>query len=372
MASSRTLVGLAGDYMSAEVILGDCLEVMPSLAAESFDAVITDPPYGLGFMGKHWDHGVPGVDFWTEARRVAKPGAYLLAFGGTRTFHRLTCAIEDAGFEIQDCLSWLYGSGFPKHKSKLKPAWEPIVMARKPAPKATLLNIDACRIETNDDLNGGAYRGEGHARADGWGMQRTGGAGEYRAPEGRWPANVVLDEESAALLDEQSGQRGGCAPASGPTHEGYNKSGSMAGHRSGMGERAPQFYGDSGGASRFFYTAKASRSERDFGLEGRERTFAPTMGDGIGARPHNANAAGALVRNAHPTVKPVELMRWCCRLVAPPGGLILDPFCGSGTTGVAATLEAFRFLGIEQEAEYATIARKRITETPPSLFGGVA
>jgi DNA modification methylase len=135
------------------VIQGDCLEVMPTLPADSVDAIITDPPYGLSFMGKHWDHGVPGVEFWKAAIRVAKPGSYLLAFGGTRTYHRLACAIEDAGFEIQDCLSWLYGSGFPKHKSKLKPAWEPIIMARKPAPKATLLNIDACRIPATDGAN---------------------------------------------------------------------------------------------------------------------------------------------------------------------------------------------------------------------------
>src|SRR5689334_21480892 len=126
---------------------GDCLDMMRTLDADSIDAIVTDPPYGLKFMGKHWDHGVPGAAFWTEALRVAKPGTYLLAFGGTRTYHRMTCAIEDAGWEIHDCLCWLYGSGFPKHKSKLKPAYEPIVMARKPAPRATLLHIDACRLE---------------------------------------------------------------------------------------------------------------------------------------------------------------------------------------------------------------------------------
>jgi DNA modification methylase len=126
---------------------------MPTLDASAYDSIVTDPPYGLSFMGKSWDHGVPGVAFWTEALRGVQPGGYLLAFGGTRTYHRLAVAIEDAGFQIQDCLSWLYGSGFPKHKSKLKPAWEPIIMARKPAPKATLLNIDACRIPATDGAN---------------------------------------------------------------------------------------------------------------------------------------------------------------------------------------------------------------------------
>jgi site-specific DNA-methyltransferase (adenine-specific) len=357
--------------MSAEVICGDCLEVMPTLEADSVDAIISDPPYGLSFMGKQWDHGVPGVDFWTEAKRVAKPGSYLLAFGGTRTFHRLAVAIEDAGFEVQDCLSWLYGSGFPKHKSKLKPAWEPIIMARKPAPKATLLNIDACRIASTPEDRATQTARSGASTK---GMLGNVGSfsGEWTAPEGRWPANVLLDEEAAAAIDAVSGECGAAAPASGPTHSGFNKSGSMAGHRNGMGNRAPQFHDDSGGASRFFYVAKASRSERNAGLEGfeeREAGVKNQSGRGFSERDPYAKI---MRKNHHPTVKPVELMRWLCRLVTPKGGLILDPFCGSGSTGVAATLEAFRFIGIEKESEYAEIARRRIAETPPSLFGEVA
>lgn len=302
---------------------------MGAMEADSVDAIVTDPPYGLAFMGKGWDHAVPGVEFWSAALRVAKPGTYLLAFGGTRTFHRLAVAIEDAGWEIHDCLTWLYGSGFPKHKSKLKPAWEPIILARKPAKRATLLNIEQCRIEAE--------------RPTGWAGVPTGWAAgglDSREPggrpvTGRYPANVVLDEDAAAMLDAQSG------------------------------------------ASRFFYCAKASRAEREAGLEGMPRRVAGVgnvdeqsgRDSSLPSNQYRTDSRQRVARgetptipraNHHPTVKPIALMRWLVRLVAPEGGLVLDPFAGSGSTGCAAVLEGRQFIGAELDADYAAIARARI------------
>ncbi len=325
-----------------EVIHGDCLDVMAGMGADAVDSVVCDPPYGLSFMGKQWDHGVPGVAFWAEALRVAKPGAHLVAFGGTRTLHRLTCAIEDAGWEIRDCLSWLYGSGFPKsHNGQwggtaLKPAWEPIILARKPLVGTVAanvaqhgtggLNIDGCRIGT--DAGWSYPNGRG---GQGW-HGRESLSTDLRVPKkadaGRWPANVALDSEAAAILDEQSGERKGMATQRDIRHtpSAYFGADKHPGIREG--------FNDSGGASRFFYCAKPSRAER-----------------------------GA--DNVHPTVKPVALMRWLCRLVTPPGGLVLDPFTGSGTTGCAAVAEGFRFVGCEKEAEYVAIAEKRIAAAVP-------
>jgi len=393
------------------------VEQMRAMPECSVDAVVCDPPYGLGFMGKEWDSSFAaadmpmrrngaqdavnagasrqggrqraGVDYqrrmardsrafqdwceaWArEALRVLKPGGHLLAFGGTRTYHRLACAVEDAGFEIRDTIAWMYGSGFPKSLNlpgglgtALKPAHEPIVVARKPLSgtvAATVLehgtgalNVDGCRIDTADDLNGGAYAKGGTERNDGWGMQR-GQAGEYVAPAGRWPANVVMDPDAAAILDEQTGES---TSPSGPVRQG-----GMTGYDPGVnGGSAPREgfgigYGDSGGASRFFYCAKSSSAERNAGLDGFEEQVAGAM---------KANQDGSLnghivtARNVHPTVKPIELMRWLVRLVTPPGGLVLDPFTGSGTTGCAAALEGARFIGVEREPEYAAIARARI------------
>lgn len=305
------------------VINADCRDAMRAMDADSVDAIVSDPPYGLSFMGKGWDRGVPGVDFWTEALRVVKPGAYMLAFGGARTFHRLACAIEDAGWEIQDCLSWLYGSGFPKHKSKLKPAWEPIILARRPAPRATLLNLDACRPDS-----------------------------------GRWPANVALDEEAAAAMDEQSGECGSFLPA-GRLYDGGDKTRNVYGK---FAHTQTFSYGDSGGASRFFYCAKASRSEREAGLVGMPAKQRPGAfdDDAYEWKQPGGHVRARPARNHHPTVKPVALMRWLVRLITPTDGLVLDPFTGSGTTGVAAVLEGRRFVGCELSAEYAAIARARI------------
>lgn len=351
---------------------GDCRELMAAMPAASVDAIVTDPPYGLLFMGKGWDHAVPGVEFWTEALRVAKPGAHLLAFGGTRTYHRLACAIEDAGWEIRDTLSWLYGSGFPKSHNgpwggtALKPAWEPIIMARKPLAGTVAanvaahgtggLNIDGCRIGTDDDRT--RPRGSFPHSDDAWGNGRL--AFTESHPAGRWPANVALDEDAAAMLDAQSGDR--------PTSRGgATRSASIGYGGSGQGPEAT-YYGDTGGASRFFYCAKASRSERNAGLD--ELPDVPSyMVENGGKTATAANGVryerNTVHKNGHPTVKPIALMRWLVRLVTPVDGVVLDPFTGSGTTGVAAVQEGRRFIGCEREAEYVEIARRRIAHHAP-------
>ena len=415
---------------------GDCIETMNAMPPESVDAIVTDPPYGLSFMQAKWDATPPGVQ-WAEAcYRVLKPGGHIAAFGGTRTWHRLAVAIEDAGFEMRDSLAWLYGSGFPKSHdvgkaidklagaerevigerkklqsygqganavygggpdkggvqqvtapatpeaaqwdgwgTALKPAFEPIVLARKPlAEKAVArnvlaygtgaINVDACRIGTEDNLNGGS----GH------GMLRLGGChtldelkalaaagektpngetatlvlaraetvkervGEYVQPSGRWPANVLLDQHAAAWVDEQSGiskdgvavrrNGGGRRIGSGLIYSNYTD-----------GKSAPDLgYGGGGGASRFFYTAKAPKSER------------PNVG-GV----------------QHPTVKPLAIMRWLIRLVTPPGGTVLDPFAGSGTTIEAALIEGFNPVGIEMETDYLPLIQHRIDRQAGTL-----
>lgn len=414
--------------------LGDCLYRMAEMDANSIDTIITDPPYGLSFMGKDWDHGVPGVPFWTEALRVAKPGAMLLAFGGTRTFHRLTCAIEDAGWEIRDCLMWLYGSGFPKSHdiskaidrmagaerevightvsvqfreqgrnphytvhsdnsgygtsgqfghgvpitapatdsaklwegwgTALKPAWEPIVLAMKPVSKTFAenaleygvagLNIDGGRILTGErphrtklgDLPSNGIYGEGLN-----GSKATGVTGL-----GRWPANLLLDQESARQLDKQSGELGNAWRP----HRDRDKRvtpGIFGGDKLGA------TYPDRGGASRFFYCAKASRAERNFGLEG-DRVFMGSGGrtfrNGEWVETHSEPQKRA---NHHPTVKPLALMRYLCRLTqTPTGGIVLDPFMGSGTTGVACVQTGRNFIGVEIDPGYFEIAQKRIEQ----------
>jgi site-specific DNA-methyltransferase (adenine-specific) len=303
-------------------------------------------------MGQVWDGG--GVAFepelWAEALRVVKPGGMLLSFGGTRTFHRLTCAIEDAGWEIRDCLSWIYGSGFPKSKNldgefkgwgtALKPAWEPVILAMKPcegtfaqnAEKHGVsgLNIDGGRIGTGDSSSG--REGEDSANRR---YTDRGGTSFAMTPgprggdsKGRWPANLLLDEESAAQLDEQTG-----ILKSGTLLPSHNVKVSTGWSGGSQADRVKnEFHANSGGASRFFYCAKASKKDR---------------GEG----------------NGHPTVKPTDLMRYLCRLTkTPTGGVVLDPFMGSGSTGVAATLEGRDFIGIEQSTEYYDIACKRIGE----------
>jgi site-specific DNA-methyltransferase (adenine-specific) len=306
----------------------------------SVDAVVTDPPYGLSFMGKRWDYDVPSTEIWAECLRVLKPGGYLLAFAGTRTQHRMAIRIEDAGFEIRDMLAWMYGSGFPKSHNlegehqgwgtALKPAMEPITMARKPF-KATVaqnvqewgtgaINIDGCRIETADSWN--LIRGS-VVGLDGGFLKGKKEIPRHSNTLGRFPANVLHDG-SAEILQ-------------------------------GMGE-----------AARFFYTPKACKDDRDDGCEMMEEIHRVNGNKWTdqdyrvarGERPENAESGPR--RNFHPTVKPTDLMRYLCRMVTPTGGIVLDPFTGSGSTGRGAVLEGFRFIGCEMDADYIEIAKARI------------
>lgn len=269
--------------MSSTLIHGDCLKVLPSLR-EQVDAVVTDPPYGLEFMGKSWDK--TGVAFqletWELVAATMKPSSYLLAFGGTRTWHRLARALEDAGFQIRDTICWLYGSGFPKGKGGLKPAFEPIILARKPGTKVLPLGIEECRVDTNGEVivtTGVPRQDYSGQNPRPWHNNPPPAIPNPRT--GRWPANVVHDGSDEVL-------------------EAF----------AAFGERA-------------------SRRER---------------GEG----------------NTHPTVKPLKLMEWLVKLACPPGGLVLDPFAGSGTTGMACIKTGRRFIGLEKDADYCRIAEKRI------------
>ena len=330
------------------LILGDCLEIIAGMEADSVDAIITDPPYGLGFMGKKWDAMPPGDEVAAAMLRVLKPAHYLLAFGGTRTHHRLMVALENAGFEIRDCLMWLYGSGFPKGKAQLKPAYEPIILCRKPGKGVRALGIDECRIGTGERP---AIVGTNKERR--WpGDFKQGSYADGTTALGRWPANIVIDEEAGALIDEQSGpcKTGAISP-------GQCKSGGIFGNgKPGWFMAAKE--ADSGGASRFFYCPKASRSERNAGCEGlEEKAYQITHPQQSGTLDDRYSLTN---RNHHPTVKPVALMRWLVRLITPPEGIVLDPFMGSGTTGVAAVQEGRFFVGIELDPEYHHIAEARI------------
>lgn len=359
--------------MNSRLFNGDCACVLTIVEANSIDACLCDPPYGLSFMGESWDHDVPGPDHWRAALRVLKPGAHLLAFGGTRTFHRLTCAIEEAGFEIRDCLQWLYGQGFPKSLNgtwggtALKPGWEPIVLARKPligtvaanvaAHGTGGLNIDACRIATDWSERSEAWKRSGRsAKPEADKIAAPPGTGINCHPKGRWPANVLMthDErcelvgtnpgpnglETAAdwrcaegcpvrMLDEQAGNRGAHSIASG-----QSVVGGVGFGRRGKARGEVPFQDDRGGPSRFFYCGKATSAER---------------GDG----------------NHHPTVKPIELLRYLLRLITPPGGTVLDQYMGSGSTGVAAVSEGFSFIGVDIDEKNVAIAERRIAAVSP-------
>lgn len=356
-----------------KIILGDCLEEMANMEANSIDFIVTDPPYGLKFMGKDWDHGIPGIPFWEQALRICKPGSMIAAFGGTRTHHRLMVAIEDAGWEIRDCIMWLYGSGFPKSHNKfgfegygtaLKPAWEPIILAMKPlegtyaqnAEKWGVagINIDECRIPTNDKLSIGSpkmgYHGTNNPKCRNQSMK-----------DSRWPANLILDEEAGEMLDQQSGN---LKSGSGDKHT-KNKTANIYkdGIKAISGLR--NYDADSGGASRFFYCAKASSSERNRGLEGMPLKEARPLG--ISNWEGQTNGSGEIMgksapqANFHPTVKPIALMKYIIKLLAPPGDpVLLDPFSGSGSTLVAAKELGIRSIGIEKQEEYCEIAKARI------------
>ena len=358
------------------IICGDCLEEMAKMEPNSIDSIVCDPPYGLFFMLKDWDYGIPGVHFWVEAIRVAKPGCHLLAFGGTRTFHRLACAIEDAGWKIRDCLGWLYGSGFPKsHNLKgehegwgtaLKPAWEPIIMARKPLDGTVAanvqrwgtgaINVGECRVVVDPDVDDMLREVVRKPRESQTWEQGSGFKNETNprtgVPDnGRWPANLLHDgsEEVMGLFPD------------GGAHGGHNcgydwmKGGNV-------GKRLDK---SSGSAARFFYCAKASRKEREMGCEGMPLAPSGSLEGGNDTRNGKDQPQLKPAHNHHPTVKPLALMRYLCRLVTPPAGTILDPFMGSGTTLIAAEQEGFRAVGIELNEEYCEIARRRTSGTLP-------
>lgn len=381
---------------------GDSRDVLKTLADRSIDAIVCDPPYALvsiqkrfgkagaapakhgpdgafaraarGFMGKDWDVADTAFaeTFWAECLRVLKPGGHVVAFGGTRTYHRLVCAIEDAGFEIRDQLGWVYGSGFPKSHnqtgdwqgwgSALKPAWEPICLARKPLTGTIAgnlaewgvgaLNIDGCRVGETGARNNSRQAGTngiyGH----------IGATARVDYDMGRWPANIIHDgsDEVLAAFPDAKGQQGKV----GPEH-GAKDSRGIYGDFGPRDEFAPRIESDTS-AARFFYCAKASRKDRDEGLAHLPKQaggmVSETSGQHITRR--DADYKPEPRANIHPTVKPTSLMQWLCRLITPPGGTILDPFMGSGSTGKAAVLEGFNFVGIEREDEYMPIAEARI------------
>jgi DNA modification methylase len=500
----------------ARVFHGDCRDVLRSLPDNSVDSVVTDPPYELGFMGKKWDSSGIAYDVtvWQECLRVLKPGGHVLAFGGSRTWHRLAVAVEDAGFELRDSIAWIYGSGFPKsldvskaidkrggggalltkeigealrvaresrgiskskadeifcdgttnwtwfegrpagqrpptsetfarivaewpelaelsekvaeaerevigqkawsnsanhfvpgknHKARvnldetapatseaqqwqgwgtaLKPAFEPVVVGRKPFGKGVTvaenvlqwgvggLNIDGSRIHIGENDKGGfrsgTYTSKNESQSS-WEHRENGDAyTKPQHPQGRWPANVILDEVTAGLLDEQSGVS---------VSKSGGKAGTIGFHSGGSGaERGG--HEDSGGASRFFYVAKASKRDRNEGLEDLEaqRHADRVVDDGPGGD-NPRNRTNTPRQNFHPTVKPTQLMRYLIKLVTPPGGTVLDPFTGSGSTGKAALLDGFEFVGAELTGEYLPIIEGRLRwavenrETGETLF----
>ncbi len=342
---------------------GDCIDVMAGMEPESVDAIVTDPPYNIGFMGKAWDTGHGHGPWAGAAYRVAKPSAYLLAFGGTRTVHRMTVALEDAGWIIRDMLVWGYASGFPKSKASLKPAWEPIVMARKPGP-LRILAIDECRIAAVDGTSTGRGR---YPVADDApaGMGKGLAMGGDGSDLGRWPANIVLTDPifDGGIEGVAGGGETGQMP---PTRF------SVKGEGWGVGAGQEAGYGDAGTYSRFFLIPKAARSDREPVLGG-----LPVVDDDIdgsfgldAARPHTKpdyQYQRKARANVHPTVKPVDLMRHLVRLVTPTGGTVLDPFLGSGTTALAAEMEGFPWIGIEREVEYVAIAEARLNGTQRGL-----
>lgn len=399
--------------------IGNCIDLMSEMADNSIDAVVTDPPYELGFMGKSWDaSGIAyNTEVWRQCLRILKPGGHLLAFGGSRTYHRLACAIEDAGFDIRDQIMWVYGSGFPKSMNigkaidkaagasrevvgvgksgknrnvlnaanypdtfggdyeiteaatqeakqwegwgtALKPAHEPIVVARKPV-NGTIaqnvitwgtgaINIDGCRVKRDDGDDSVAG-----SRTATFGTQETvsggnGSGGWEQNDIGRFPANFIHDGSDEVLQLFPNSKAGKPQEKRG--------TGGIWGKGDGHSIPVGPSYGDDGSAARFFYCAKPSTAERNAGLEGLQKKKADTRSDVAAGMWKDKNAAH---QNHHPTVKPITLMRYLIRMVVPPNGIVLDPFLGSGTTGVAAIQENIDWLGFEMNPDYADIAHRR-------------
>jgi len=416
--------------MSIKIICGDSLVELKKLSENSVDSICCDPPYGLSFMGKKWDYDVPSVEMWKEALRVLKPGGHLLSFGGSRTYHRMAVAIEDAGFEIRDQIMYVYGSGFPKSLNigkavdklqgnkredlgkspasrdnapnhtviargafsgdaritkgsspyegwgtALKPSHEPIVVARKPLSESTIaenvlkwgtggINIDGCRVGTETTRTTIKDLSQAHGNQFGKAGIKYPTQGYKDNPPGRFPANFIHDgsDEVVGLFPDTGKSTGGNSGVRG--NDVYGKYGdSQLGVNPG--------FGDSGSAARFFYCAKASKKDRNEGLEGFEEKQT-TGGGGLTAgfredgSYETASAGGkygsikAKQTNSHPTVKPTALMQYLVRFVTPVGGTVLDCFMGSGSTGKACVLEGFDFIGIEIEKEYCDIATARI------------
>jgi site-specific DNA-methyltransferase (adenine-specific) len=436
-----------------QVIQGDNREILSYIPDNTFDTIITDPPYGLSFMGKKWDYDVPSIALWKECLRVLKPSGTALIFAGSRTQHRMAVNVEDAGFELKDCIMWLYGSGFPKatdiskqldkragvegeiigerrfgttstgqgigwnnnnvaatgrqdikapatpeailwngwKSHGLKPAYEPILVAMKPNEGGSYvanalkwgvagLNIDGGRIGTDENLNGGAYSGGQRCEGD-W-KDKSGFKNDnlesFEQSTGRFPANIILDEEAGAMLDEQSGIKQGSGKSYDYTgQKEYQVEGFIPDNK----PNSPSNRGDSGGASRFFYCAKSSKSERNAGCEELQNekftagnySQSPTCVDcnlTLNGTNDHSKCSGKVyykemssknTHNHHPTVKPLALMEYLCTLTkTPTGGVVLDPFAGSGTTGVACINTGRDCLLIEREPEYCQIIEKRL------------
>jgi site-specific DNA-methyltransferase (adenine-specific) len=423
------------------LLLGDCIDKLKELEDNSVDSIVTDPPYGLSFMGKKWDYDVPSQEIFEECLRVLKPGGHLLSFAGSRTYHRMAVRVEDAGFEIRDQIMWIYGSGFPKSmnigvkvdeklgnkrelverpkseqrpnadnnrdKNKdiggfamsdnkyksvgnsewegwgtaLKPSHEPIVMARKPLSEKTVvdnvlewgtggINIDDSRISTDDNLGGGATKGS-VLSIDGFDRpwmhdeekmkefsDKMKEKVEHAQTLGRFPANIIFDEEAGKILDEQSGIS---KSTKGDPNRGTYKKAMFANSEF---NKVGAEYDDSGGASRFFYCPKTSKTDRNEGLddfEEKSRSDAnKMMGKSGNFKTGSGNDRTTEFKNNHPTVKPTDLMLYLIRLVTPKGGTTLDPFMGSGSSGKAAVRGGFDFVGVEREEEYMKIAKARI------------